>query len=62
MAYPEETRPRLLEIKRGAIEQLVAAFAENADLVERHYPGYTQDDLKTLASLLPKGKSDAWHL
>lgn len=62
MAYPEETRPRLLEIKRGAIEQLVAKFGENAELVERHYPGYAKEDLSALAALLPKGKADAWHL
>lgn len=62
MAYPEETRPRLLEIKRGAIEQLVAKFDENAGLVERHYPGYAKEDLAALAGLLPRGKSDAWHL
>ena len=62
MAYPEETRPRLLEIKRGAIQQLVAKFDENAELVERHYPGYTKEDLNALAAFLPKGKTDAWHL
>lgn len=62
MAYPEETRPRLLEIKHGAIVQLVSNFDENAALVERHYPGYTKEDLSALAALLPKGKSDNWHL
>ncbi|GEM_PF-4551153 len=62
MAYPEETRPRLLDIKRAAIRQLVEKFDENADLVERHYPGYAKEDLSALAALLPAGKADAWHL
>lgn len=62
MAYPAETRPRLLEIKRGAIEQLVAKFDGNAALIASHYPEYLKEDLITLASLLPKGKKDDWHL
>ena len=62
MAYPEETRARLLDIKRGAVEQLVADFDRNAALVASHYPDYTKEDLAALAKLLPRGKSDAWHL
>ena len=62
MAYPEETRPRLLEIKRGAIEQLVTAYEKNAELIASHYPGYAKEDLVTLAGLLPRGKTDGWHL
>lgn len=62
MAYPAETRPRLLDIKRAAILQLVGKFDENAELVERHYPGYAKEDLSALAALLPQGKSDGWHL
>ena len=62
MAYPEETRARLLDIKRGAIEQLVAAFDRNAELIASHYPEYTKEDLVALAGFLPRGKSDSWHL
>jgi hypothetical protein len=62
MAYPADTRPRLLDIKRGAIEQLVAAYDKNAELIASHYPDYTKDDLVALAGLLPRGKSDTWHL
>ena len=62
MAYPAETRPRLLEIKHGAIEQLIAKFDENFSLIASHYPEYTKEDLVALAALLPKGKTDAWHL
>ncbi|MEK7545990.1 MAG: hypothetical protein AAB554_02830 [Patescibacteria group bacterium] len=61
MAYPAETRPRLLDIKRGAIEQLFAKFDENADIIARHYPEYQKEDLIALASFLPKGETDGWH-
>lgn len=62
MAYPAETRLRLLEIKHGAIGQLVAKFDENVDLIARHYPDYAKEDLVALAAHLPKGKADGWHL
>jgi len=62
MAYPAETRPRMLEIKRGAIEQLVAKFDESASLLDSHYPEYTKEDLVALAGFLPRGEAGSWHL
>ena len=62
MAYPEATRARLLEIKRGAIQQLVTDFGKNAELIEKYYPGYEAEDLKSLLSFLPKGKTEGWSL
>ena len=62
MAYPETARERLLDIKRGAIQQIVEAFEQNAGLIEKHYPGYEKEDLKALIGLLPKGKAQGWHL
>jgi hypothetical protein len=62
MAYPESARERLLDIKRGAIQQIVDGFEKNVELVEKHYPGYQKEDLQALIHLLPKGKSKEWHL
>jgi len=62
MAYPETARGRLVELKRSAIQDLIAKPGENAATLEKYYPGWTADDLKTLLSLLPAGKKDQWHL
>lgn len=63
LAFPEEARPRLMDIKRGALEGLVAKPAENARLMETHYPGWTVDDLKTLLGYMPKSKPpERWGL
>jgi hypothetical protein len=62
MAYPEAARERLVDIKRGAIEQLMAEPDKNREVIEQHYPGYQPEDLKTLIGFLPRGKSDKWRL
>ena len=62
MAYPEATRARLLEIKRGAIQQLVQDFGKDAELIEKYYNGYEKEDLMSLLAFLPKGKSEGWGL
>ena len=62
MAYPEASRPRLLEIKRGAIQQLVDDASKNAEVIGKYYPGYQAEDFKALLGFLPKGKSEGWHL
>lgn len=62
MAYPTQARERLLDLKRGAIELLVADTAKNAEVMEKYYPGWTDEDLKAMLALLPKGKTDSWHL
>lgn len=60
MAFPEEASERLLGIKRGALETLITK--PDAALMERHYPGWTVEDLKALLGFLPAGKKDAWRL
>ncbi len=62
MAYPETARDRLIDIKRGAIESLVMEATKNASILEKYYPGYTVEDLKTLLGCLPKSKGGTWHL
>lgn len=60
MAFPGDAQERLLGIKRGALATLIAK--PDQALMEKHYPGWTVDDLKTLLGFLPAGKKDAWHL
>lgn len=51
-AYPEDTRPRLLSIKKAALSALVDDYDGNAELVASHYPGWTKEDLETLLASL----------
>lgn len=62
MAYPGMARDRLLEMKKGAIQELVAKFDENRAVLEKYYMGYTAEDLKVLLTLLPGSKHEQWHL
>lgn len=52
-AYPEDTRARLLAIKKAALGELVERFEDNMDVIAGHYPGWTREDLKTLLRKLP---------
>lgn len=60
MAFPADARERLLDIKRGALEGLIAK--PDQELMDKHYPGWTLDDLKSLLGFLPRGKHDTWRL
>lgn len=63
MAYPADAQARLMEIKRGAIQRLVDDFEAEREMIAKHYPGWTIEDLKSLIALLPRSKSgDQWHL
>lgn len=63
MSYPEDTRERLLGIKRAAIQELVEKFDENMEVVASHYAGYTKEDIERLLGFLPKGKdTNNWSL
>jgi len=63
MPYPEDTRGRLLSIKRAAIQELIDKFNENMEVIASHYPGYSIEDIEKLLSFLPKGKdTNNWSL
>lgn len=51
-AYPEETRPRLISIKKAALETLIEEFDDNTETVASHYPGWEKEDLEALKALL----------
>ena len=51
-AYPEDTRPRLLAIKKAALQALVDDYDGNAEVVASHYPGWEKEDLEALLSAL----------
>ena len=51
-AYPVATRPRLLSIKKAALQALIDDYEGNTDVVASHYPGWEKEDLETLFGML----------
>lgn len=51
-AYPEDTRSRLLAIKKAALQSLVDDYDGNLEIVASHYPGWEKADLEALLGML----------